>query len=100
MKVLLPDSVDLDLTLPDTVLDVHYVINEPIPESHLDAEVLVVWGNPDEQLRDAAARLTRVRWVQSRATCWSPRAAACTTGRSPSTPWRWCWARHDGSTCW
>jgi phosphoglycerate dehydrogenase-like enzyme len=65
MKVLLPDSVDLDLTLPDTVINVHYEVNEPIPESHTDAEILVVWGNPDDQLRDAARRLTRVRWVQS-----------------------------------
>ena len=65
MKVLLPDSVELDVTLPDGVLGIPYAIDEPIPAQDTDAEVLVVWSNPDDQLRDAAARLTRLRWVQS-----------------------------------
>ncbi|WP_433383485.1 phosphoglycerate dehydrogenase [Actinoplanes sp. CA-142083] len=63
MKVLLPDNVDLsDLTLPEGVV---YAVDEPIPEEHTDAEVLVVWGNPESQLRDAAARMKRLRWVQT-----------------------------------
>jgi phosphoglycerate dehydrogenase-like enzyme len=65
MKLLLPDSIDLDLTTPDGVDAVVYRIGEPIPAEHTDAEALVVWGNPGDQLRDAAGRLTGLRWVQT-----------------------------------
>jgi phosphoglycerate dehydrogenase-like enzyme len=65
MKVLLPDSIDLELDLPAGVEAKAYAIDRPIPAPHTDAEVLVVWGNPADQLRDAAARLTRLRWVQT-----------------------------------
>ncbi|WP_436529601.1 phosphoglycerate dehydrogenase [Actinoplanes sp. HUAS TT8] len=65
MKVLLPDSVELDVALPAGVTGVTYAIGVPVPDEHADAEVLVVWGNPPDQLADAARRLTRLRWVQS-----------------------------------
>ncbi|GAA2855504.1 phosphoglycerate dehydrogenase [Actinoplanes cyaneus] len=65
MKVLLPDSVELDVALPDGVTAVTYAIGVPVPDEHADAEVLVVWGNPAAQLADAAQRLTRLRWVQT-----------------------------------
>jgi len=65
MKVLLPDSVDLELTLPGGVEGVRYAVGEPVPPEHADAEALVVWGNPPDQIRDAARRLTRLRWVQT-----------------------------------
>ncbi len=65
MKVLLPDSVELDVTLPGGVTGIVYAIGEPIPDRHLDADVLVVWGNPADQLADAARRLKRLRWVQT-----------------------------------
>src|SRR4051812_40187369 len=65
MKLLLPDSIDLDVALPDGVHSVVYAIDEPVPDDHLDAEALVVWGNPPVPLRDAARRLTRLRWVQT-----------------------------------
>ena len=66
MKVLLPDSIDLDdLTLPDGVQGVRYAVEDPIPEEHADAEVLVVWSNPEQQLRDTAQRLKKLRWVQT-----------------------------------
>jgi phosphoglycerate dehydrogenase-like enzyme len=65
MKILVPDSVELDLTLPADVRAVVYPVAEPLPEEHVDADVLVVWGNPDAQLRDAAVRLKRLRWIQS-----------------------------------
>ncbi|BAL90857.1 putative D-isomer specific 2-hydroxyacid dehydrogenase [Actinoplanes missouriensis 431] len=61
MKVLLPDTIELDLPL-DTVV---YAVGEPIPDEHTDAEVLVTWGNPAGTLADAARRLTKLRWVQS-----------------------------------
>jgi len=62
MKVLLPDSAELDQDVPGGV---RYRVDAPIPEEHTDAEVLVMWGNSDDQLADAARRLTKVRWVQS-----------------------------------
>lgn len=63
MKLLLPDSIDLDP--PAGVESVVYSIEEPIPAAHADATALVVWGNAAAQLRDAATRLTRLRWVQT-----------------------------------
>src|SRR6185436_2679100 len=65
MKVLLPDSVELDVTLPAGVTGVVYATGEPVPDEHTDAEALVVWGNPAGQLADAARRLDRLRWVQT-----------------------------------
>ncbi|GIE99261.1 phosphoglycerate dehydrogenase [Paractinoplanes rishiriensis] len=65
MKVLLPDSVELDVRLPEGVQGITYAITDPVPDQHTDAEVLVTWGNPDHQLRDAARRLTKLRWIQS-----------------------------------
>lgn len=65
MKLLLPDSIDLDVTRPDGVRSIVYAIDQPVPHEHLDAEAMVVWGNPVAQLRDAAQRLTRLRWVQT-----------------------------------
>jgi phosphoglycerate dehydrogenase-like enzyme len=65
MKLLLPDGIDLDVRGPDGVRTIVYAVDEPIPDEHLDAEALVVWGNPDPQLYDAAHRLTALRWVQT-----------------------------------
>jgi phosphoglycerate dehydrogenase-like enzyme len=65
MKLLLPDSIDLDLAVPDGVQTIVYAIDKPVPDEHTDAEALVVWGNPAAQLRDAARRLSRLRWVQT-----------------------------------
>ncbi|WP_250008863.1 phosphoglycerate dehydrogenase [Actinoplanes sp. M2I2] len=65
MKILLPDSAVLDPRLPEGVTAVRYAAGRPIPEEHTDAEALVVWNNPGDQLRDAAQRLKQVRWVQT-----------------------------------
>jgi phosphoglycerate dehydrogenase-like enzyme len=65
MKVLLPDSLDAEVTLPDGVHGVTYAIDRPVPAEHADAEVLVVWGNSPDLLRDAAQRMNRLRWVQT-----------------------------------
>src|SRR4051812_17280860 len=65
MKLLLPDSIELELDVPEGVQSVVYPIARPIPAEHTDAEAMVVWGNPADQLRDAAERLTRLRWVQT-----------------------------------
>jgi phosphoglycerate dehydrogenase-like enzyme len=65
MKLLLPDSIDLDLAVPDGVTPVVYAVDRRVPAEHTDAETMVVWGNPPDLLRDAAQRLTRLRWVQT-----------------------------------
>ncbi|WP_127508219.1 phosphoglycerate dehydrogenase [Actinoplanes solisilvae] len=65
MKLLLPDSVELDPDLPEGVTAVRYEVGRPIPEEHTDAVVLVVWNNPADQLHDAAQRLKQLRWVQT-----------------------------------
>jgi phosphoglycerate dehydrogenase-like enzyme len=63
-KVLVPTSIDLSLTERDDALLVPYDPAEPIPAEHEDATALIVWGTPDSLLKDAAKRLTRLRWVQ------------------------------------
>lgn len=65
MKLLLPDSIDLDLHLPEGAESVVYAIDQPVPAEHTDAQALVVWDNPPRQLRDTAERLTHLRWVQT-----------------------------------
>ncbi|WP_150308172.1 NAD(P)-dependent oxidoreductase [Planctomonas psychrotolerans] len=62
VKVMLPTTTELDIPPQDGVRFVHYDPAEPIAAEHEDAEVLVVWGQDD--LRDAASRLTNVKWVQ------------------------------------
>ena len=65
MKLLLPDSVELQPHLPTDVHAVRYAVGRPVPGEHTDADALVVWGNSADQLRDTAARLPRLRWVQT-----------------------------------
>lgn len=65
MKVLLPTSIDLAPDLPEGVRGVPYDVGAPIPQEHRDADVLVSWGNPHAQLREAAVSLARLRLVQS-----------------------------------
>jgi phosphoglycerate dehydrogenase-like enzyme len=65
MKVLLPDTVELDPRLPAGTTAVGYDVRRPVPDEHTDAEVLVVWGNPPDALSDAATRLKSLRWVQT-----------------------------------
>ncbi|GAA4957317.1 phosphoglycerate dehydrogenase [Actinoplanes utahensis] len=65
MKVLLPDTIELDPELPAGVETAVYDVRRPLPDRHLDAEVLVAWGNSADNLADAAQRLKAVRWVQT-----------------------------------
>jgi phosphoglycerate dehydrogenase-like enzyme len=65
VKLLLPDSVPLDPALPEGVEAVRYDAAAPVPEEHLDAEALVVWGNAPDDLRAVAGRMPRLRWVQT-----------------------------------
>lgn len=63
--LLLPTTLALTPEVPAGVVVVPYAVDEPLPAEHAGAQALVLWGNPDAQLRDAAARLTRLRWVQT-----------------------------------
>ena len=65
MKLLLPDSVPLDPALPEEVEAVRYDAAAPVPEEHLDAEALVVWGSSTGDLSAVAGRMPRLRWIQT-----------------------------------
>ncbi|GAA4285750.1 phosphoglycerate dehydrogenase [Georgenia daeguensis] len=65
MKILLPSSVPLAPPLPEEVSAVVYDAAAPVPEEHLDAEALVVWGNRAEDLAAVAGRMPNLRWVQT-----------------------------------
>ncbi len=65
MKVLLPDSIPLHPTLPEGVEAVVYDAAAPVPDEHLDAEALVVWGSSQDSLAAVAVRMPRLRWVQT-----------------------------------
>lgn len=63
MKVLIPNSFPLDVDFDADFVE--YDIKQPIPDEHVDAEVLVAWGNSKRQLEQCAAQLHRVRLVQT-----------------------------------
>lgn len=65
MKILLPDSLPLNPSLPDGVTAVAYDARAEIPAEHLDAEVLVVWANRLSRLRASAPAMRSLRWVQA-----------------------------------
>ncbi len=65
MKLLLPDSLPLDPSLPEEVEAVRYEVAGPVPEEHRDAEALVVWGNSGADLAAVAGAMPRLRWVQT-----------------------------------
>lgn len=65
MKLLLPDALPLDPQLPDGVTAVVYDATRPVPEEHLDADALVVWGTSSDDVASVAGRMPNLRWVQS-----------------------------------
>ena len=65
MKLLLTDSLPLDPQLPEGVAAVRYDASAPVPDEHLDADALVVWGSSGDDLAAVAGRMPRLRWVQS-----------------------------------
>lgn len=62
--LLIPTTIDLEVIAPEGVEIVTYDPTTSLPDEHTSAEFLVVWGMPDPLLREAARRLTRLRWVQ------------------------------------
>jgi phosphoglycerate dehydrogenase-like enzyme len=66
VKILVPSNVPFDLTIDVEGVDVaRYVMRDPVPDEHLDAEALVTWASPPHVLEDAARRMTSLRWVQT-----------------------------------
>ncbi len=65
MKLLLPDSLPLAPAVPEGVQTVRYDASAPVPDEHLDAEALVVWGSSGADLRAVAGRMPGLRWIQT-----------------------------------
>lgn len=65
MKVLIPDTIALDLTSNTTDTFVQYHVDAPIPPEHADADVLVVWANPAHNLQSAVHTLTNLKFIQT-----------------------------------
>ncbi|MCD4851256.1 phosphoglycerate dehydrogenase [Arthrobacter sp. AK01] len=91
MKILVPDTIDLDLAHLTAAGDnaVVYAVDKLIPSEHRDAEVLVVWRNTTENLTDAARSMPTLKLVQTLAAGPDPVLAAgfadsvaITSGRS------------------
>ncbi|GAA4908603.1 phosphoglycerate dehydrogenase [Tessaracoccus lubricantis] len=64
MKVVIPSSYPGEAPQFDGVEVVVVPHDEAVPEEHVDAEVLVVWGQPQQVLEDAARRMAGLRLVQ------------------------------------
>ncbi|KAL7628411.1 hypothetical protein AAE478_002613 [Parahypoxylon ruwenzoriense] len=67
MKLLYPTSLKLDVqSLEGFATELHpYDVKAIIPDHLSDAEILVTWTNSADNLRDAAKRLTNLKWIQS-----------------------------------
>jgi phosphoglycerate dehydrogenase-like enzyme len=67
MKLLYPTSLKLDVaSLEGFSVSLHpYDVKGTIPEDLIDAEMLVTWANSADNLRDAAQRMKKLRWIQS-----------------------------------
>ena len=63
--ILLPGTLDGVPRMPDGVHAVTYDVAGPPPAAAAEADAVVVWGNPDDRLRELAAATPRVRWVQT-----------------------------------
>lgn len=67
MKLLYPNSLKFNpKELESFGVELHqYDTKSNIPEELTDAEILVTWTNSSSNLKDAAKRLTKLRWIQS-----------------------------------
>src|SRR5699024_7238425 len=64
VKLLIPDTISLELDVPGEVEVITYAVAEPIPQQHRDAEAIVLWMNPADRMRALPAELPQLRWVQ------------------------------------
>jgi len=63
MQILVPLTVTESLPLIDGVEYTYYDHTKVLSDSMLDAQCLVVWGNPRAQLEDARDRMTSLEWI-------------------------------------
>lgn len=64
MKILVPTVIPIEFTPPAGVEDVRYDVREPIPQEHRDAEAIVLWLNPPDQLGALPGQLPNLKWIQ------------------------------------
>lgn len=93
MKVLVPKAYKGRLPKIDDAEIVIIDGSQPVADEHLDAEVLVAWGQSNEVLKDSAQRLTRLRLVQAFLAGPDPVVAA---GFAPEVPIASGVGLHDG----
>jgi len=67
MKLLYPTSLALDIAaLKGFAPTLHaYDPKKPLPEDLIDAEAMITWTNSPDNLKDAAKRMTQLKWIQS-----------------------------------
>ena len=65
MKLLLPDALPLNPSLPSDVDVVRYSVRDRLPAQYHDAEAIVLWSISPRWLKQASQDLTAVRWVQT-----------------------------------
>lgn len=63
MKILIPNSTPINITAPQGVTLVSYDPRLEVPQEHLDAQVMVVWGNGRKQLAHSAKNLKDLKWL-------------------------------------
>ncbi|HMR48678.1 MAG TPA: NAD(P)-dependent oxidoreductase [Arachnia sp.] len=63
MKILVTDKTQLDFEKPDDAVIVGFKESLPIPEEHLDAEVVVCWGATASL--GSLKEMPNLKWVQS-----------------------------------
>lgn len=93
MKVLVPKAYKGRLPKIDDAEIVIIDGSQPVADEHLDAEVLVAWGQSNEVLKDSAQRLTKLRLVQAFLAGPDPVVAA---GFAPEVPIASGVGLHDG----
>lgn len=64
MKVVIPTGHPADIPSYDGVEVVSVPHREPVPDEHLDADVLVAWRQPPHILKDSAQRMGSLKLVQ------------------------------------
>lgn len=65
MKVLIPTVAPVTVAKKFDAEVIVFDPAEPIAEEHIDADVMVVWGNTRKQLSDSATRLQNLKWICS-----------------------------------
>lgn len=65
MKIVIPSNYRGPMPIVDDAEVVVVDWREPVPDEHLDAEVLVFWMQPAAVMADAARRMSRLRLVQT-----------------------------------